>query len=102
MTQQSTNTKGYRSDLKHGESPSPFRLTPGYMRISSPSNNIGRENHEMGQREEMDPSDSINDRVMTPEKEALDDQFRTPNALNRIKVYNQVESQVRIEILAIL
>ena len=59
---QSTNAKGYRSDLKSGESPSPFRFTPGYMRTTYTHKNLERENHEMGNREEMDPSDSINGR----------------------------------------
>ena len=90
----STNTKGFRSELKNRESPSPFRFTPAYNRITSPPNNYDRENHDMGQREELDPSDSINDREMTPEKEILDDQFRTPNAFSRIKAYNQVENPV--------
>lgn len=92
VTMHSTNAKGRSTGYKGDVSPVQYLASTvksdnsSYMR-----RRYANENHSMGQREEMDPRDSINDRILTPEKAYDDnDQFRTPNVMNRIKAYAKV------------
>lgn len=87
-----TNAKGERSGFK-GETPSPMDFTPGMHSNESPflAQRFMRE-RDQARIEEEEHSDSINARILSPDKEF--EKYKTPNVLNRVKAYKQIDVTV--------